>query len=81
MKFKIIVAWYDLWVGAFWDKKNKILTLARDRYGIKPLYTWQNNDVFMFASEIKAFLKHPQFKMDVNYKTLSQKLPIPLLIV
>ncbi|MDD2696650.1 MAG: asparagine synthase (glutamine-hydrolyzing) [Candidatus Pacebacteria bacterium] len=45
-----------------WDKKNQTLTLARDRYGIKPLYYWQNQNVFLFASEIKAFLKHPEFK-------------------
>lgn len=55
---------------AFWDRKNKKLTLARDRYGIKPLYYWQNNKVFLFASEIKAFLKHPQFSADLDTETL-----------
>lgn len=55
---------------AFWDKANKVLTLARDRYGIKPLYYWQNDKVFLFASEIKAFLRHPQFKVDLDLETL-----------
>lgn len=55
---------------AVWDKRNKILTLARDRYGIKPLYYWQNGKVLLFASEIKAFLKHPQFKVDLDLETL-----------
>jgi len=55
---------------AFWDKRKSILTLARDRYGIKPLYYWQNSKVFLFASEIKAFLKHPEFKVDLDHKTL-----------
>ncbi len=55
---------------AVWDKENKVLTLARDRYGIKPLYYWQNGKVLLFASEIKAFLKHPQFKVDLDLETL-----------
>ncbi|MCK4810518.1 MAG: asparagine synthase (glutamine-hydrolyzing) [Candidatus Omnitrophica bacterium] len=55
---------------AFWDKKNKMLTLARDRYGIKPLYYWQNDKVFLFASEIKAFLKHPQFRATLDLESL-----------
>ncbi|MBU1121653.1 MAG: asparagine synthase (glutamine-hydrolyzing) [Candidatus Omnitrophica bacterium] len=55
---------------AVWDKKNKILTLARDRYGIKPLYYWQNDKVFLFSSEIKAFLKHPEFRVDLDLETL-----------
>ena len=55
---------------ALWDKKNKILTLARDRYGIKPLYYWENGKVFIFASEIKAFLKHPEFRVKLDLETL-----------
>ncbi|MBF0216315.1 MAG: asparagine synthase (glutamine-hydrolyzing) [Candidatus Omnitrophica bacterium] len=55
---------------AFWDKENTTLTLARDRYGIKPLYYWENKKVFMFASEIKAFLKHPDFKVGMDLEAL-----------
>ena len=55
---------------ALWDKKNQALTLARDRYGIKPLYYWQNNNVLLFASEIKAFLKHPEFKTILDPEVL-----------
>lgn len=55
---------------AFWDKQNKTLLLARDRYGIKPLYYWQNDRIFLFASEIKAFLKHPEFKVSLNHQSL-----------
>ncbi len=39
---------------AIWDKQEKTLFLARDRYGIKPLYYYQTDDSFVFASEIKA---------------------------
>lgn len=55
---------------AFWDKKNKLLTIARDRYGVKPIYYWRNQNVFLFSSEIKAFLKHPEFKVNVNEEAL-----------
>jgi len=55
---------------AIWDKKNQTLSLARDRYGIKPLYYWQNNNVLLFASEIKAFLEHPEFKTILDPEVL-----------
>lgn len=51
---------------AIWNKKAKILFCARDHFGIKPFYYYQNKEVFMFASEIKAFLEHPKFKKILN---------------
>lgn len=51
---------------AIWDKENKTLFCARDNFGIKPLYYYKNEDVFMFASEIKAFLEHPKFEKILN---------------
>ena len=51
---------------AFYDKKAKLLTLARDRLGEKPLYWgWINNTLF-FASEVKAMKAHPAFDAKVN---------------
>jgi asparagine synthase (glutamine-hydrolysing) len=44
---------------ALWDKREKRLLLARDRMGQKPLYYYQDDKVLVFASEIKAILKHP----------------------
>ena len=44
---------------AIWDVNKKELYCARDGWGIKPFYYYENNGTFMFASEIKAFLKHP----------------------
>lgn len=41
------------------DKTNDVF-LARDRLGIKPLFYFQNKNVFVFASEIKGVLKHPE---------------------
>jgi len=51
---------------ALYDLKDKTLFLARDNFGIKPLYYYQENDTFMFASEIKSFLDHPSFKKELN---------------
>ncbi|MCK5612245.1 asparagine synthetase B, partial [Candidatus Pacearchaeota archaeon] len=47
---------------AIWDKNNLQLVLARDRMGIKPLYYCRCGDNFVFASEPKAILKHPEVK-------------------
>ncbi len=51
---------------AIYDIKNKSLFLARDPFGIKPLYYYFNDKVFMFASEIKCFLEHPDFHKELN---------------
>ena len=59
---------------AIWDKKNKTLFCARDNFGIKPFYYYQNDDVFMFASEIKSFLEHPSFKKEFNQDILASYL-------
>ena len=45
-----------------WDTVKKELFGARDFFGIKPMYYAQMNGTFMFGSEIKAFLVHPDFK-------------------
>jgi asparagine synthase (glutamine-hydrolysing) len=49
-----------------WDEKSKKLFAARDFFGIKPLYYAQMGETFMFGSEIKGFLKHPDFKKELN---------------
>ncbi len=51
---------------AIWDKRHKTLFCARDNFGIKPFYYYQNNKTFMFASEIKSFLEHPDFERRLN---------------
>ena len=47
---------------SLWDRKERTLLLARDRYGIKPLYYAQQGDAFWFASEQKAMLADPAFE-------------------
>jgi asparagine synthase (glutamine-hydrolysing) len=43
---------------AIWDRDTRTLTLARDRFGVKPLYYVEENGTFLFASEIKALFAH-----------------------
>lgn len=60
-----------MYAFAIWNSKEKELYMARDEWGIKPLYYYFNKDTLMFASEIKAFLDHPDFKKEFNDKILS----------
>ena len=55
---------------ALWDRKTRELLLARDRYGIKPLYYMQVGKTLLFASEIKAFLSHPAFQPELDPESL-----------
>ena len=41
---------------ALWDRRRQLLTLARDRFGVKPLYRWSDGQRLILASEIKAIV-------------------------
>ena len=49
-----------------WDKKNETLFGARDFFGIKPFYYTIANGNFIYGSEIKSILEHPDVKKEVN---------------
>ena len=51
---------------ALWDGRNQRLFLARDRFGEKPLFLLEDVDGLYFASEIKALLRLPRSKPEVN---------------
>ena len=55
---------------ALWDRKDRTLMLARDRYGIKPLYFAQQDGSFAFASEQKALLANPSFQRRLDKSAL-----------
>jgi asparagine synthase (glutamine-hydrolysing) len=55
---------------AILDKNINKLLLYRDRLGVKPLYTYIQDDLIMFSSEIKSFLKHEKFKKRLNYQSI-----------
>jgi asparagine synthase (glutamine-hydrolysing) len=70
---------------ALWDREERTLTLARDRLGEKPLYYGRAGRDFVFGSEIKALVAHPDFVGTVDDGALSQFLrhsyvPAPLSI-
>lgn len=56
---------------AILDRKNEQLHLVRDRAGVKPLYYFNDGQHFLFASELKAFHKHPHFVKEINTAALS----------
>ncbi len=53
-----------------WDTKSKKIFAARDFFGIKPFYYSTQEKTFMFSSEIKSFLEHPDFKKELNEEKL-----------
>jgi asparagine synthase (glutamine-hydrolysing) len=84
---EVILAAFDKWgisclerfdgMFAFgiWDKKTRELILARDRYGIKPLYMVEiPNQAFLFASEVKAFFPFPSFDVAIDPEGLIEYL-------
>jgi asparagine synthase (glutamine-hydrolysing) len=64
----------DRFAGMFafglYDERKKKLFLARDRFGIKPLFYYYDGDIFIFGSEIKAILTHPEVKRDVDLSSI-----------
>jgi asparagine synthase (glutamine-hydrolysing) len=55
---------------AIWDRRRRELFLARDRYGIKPLYYADLGGLFLFGSEIKSLLEHPALSVKVSLSHL-----------
>lgn len=54
-----------------YDKNKDMFIGARDYFGIKPFYYYNDDELFMVGSEIKSFLSHPNFKKELNASVLS----------
>jgi asparagine synthase (glutamine-hydrolysing) len=70
---------------ALWDKRDRVLALARDRFGEKPLYYGWSSGAFVFASELKALRVLPWFDNPINREALGllasrTNVPAPLSI-
>src|SRR5215212_1901367 len=94
---EVLVHGYEEWGDAFverlrgmfaialWDKRRLRLLLARDRFGIKPLYYRHVGGGLSFASELKAMLEQPGFSREIDPKAVSaylafNSIPAPLTI-
>ena len=51
---------------AIWDSKKQELFIARDHFGVKPFYYTIQDNNFIFSSELKAILKYPGIKPEIN---------------
>ena len=56
---------------ALWDRSERVLWLARDRIGEKPLYYGWQGDTFLFGSELKALRAHPSFNAPIDRGALA----------
>ena len=59
---------------ALWDARERTLYLARDRMGEKPLYYGRSGDAFLFGSELKALVVHPEWQGEVDRNVLASYL-------
>jgi len=57
---------------AIWDVRQKKLLLARDRFGIKPLYYWQDGRDLYFGSELKCLLSVDRYKRQMDLQSVSE---------
>ncbi len=56
---------------ALWDRQERVLHLGRDRIGEKPLYYTRVGKTFLFASELKAIRRYPDFNPEINRDALA----------
>jgi asparagine synthase (glutamine-hydrolysing) len=67
---KAFLRFNGMFALALWDRQEKSLLLARDRYGIKPLYYARSRSIFAFGSEIKALLAQPEISAQIDQEGL-----------
>jgi asparagine synthase (glutamine-hydrolysing) len=71
---KSVQRFNGMFAFAIWDRQRRELFLARDRYGIKPLYYASAGNTFVFGSEVKALLAHPGFSACLDREGLLEYL-------
>lgn len=73
-KEKILDKLRGMFTFAIWDIIEKELFIARDFFGIKPMYYTQNGKELIFGSEIKSILEHPSVTKELNINALQNYL-------
>lgn len=69
---KCVSRFNGMFAFGLWDSKRRSLFLARDRYGIKPLYYHEDPETFTFASEIKPLLTRPNVPRRLSLGALDE---------
>ena len=63
-----------MYAFAIYNTQTETIFAARDHFGIKPFYYFQNDQIFAFASEIKALVQIPEIKAEIDEKSLHEYL-------
>ncbi len=71
---KLVERLRGMFAFVIFDRKTNTVFAARDMFGIKPFYYTSMGESFIFGSEIKAFLEHPEFKKSLNEEALGHYL-------
>jgi asparagine synthase (glutamine-hydrolysing) len=69
---QIIKSLNGSFVLALWDSKRNLLLIANDRYGLRPLYYFQQNGFLLFASEMKSILTFPRVRKEMDNQALAE---------
>jgi asparagine synthase (glutamine-hydrolysing) len=66
-----VTRFVGMFAFALWDRADEVLSLVRDRVGIKPLYFGWAGRAFLFGSELKAILRYPYCRPDIDRSALA----------
>lgn len=69
---KALLKFIGMFAFAVWDARERVFILCRDRVGIKPLYYYSNDKLFLFGSEVKSIITHPSFIGEINFAALRE---------
>jgi asparagine synthase (glutamine-hydrolysing) len=67
----VVHKFIGMFVYVIYDERKQEITICRDRAGVKPLYYYYNNNVFLFASELKSLHQHSSFYKEIDVNSLS----------
>ncbi|MFJ7677313.1 asparagine synthase (glutamine-hydrolyzing) [Peribacillus sp. NPDC097206] len=75
-KEKCVELFNGIFAFAIWDENEQKLFIGRDRMGVKPFFYAERKGGFIFGSEIKAILAHPDVKTEIDREGLAQVLGV-----